>query len=463
VATTGERIDGWKSIAGHLRRDRTTVMRWARERDLPVHALPGGKVRTVYALRSELDRWALAMHGGPAEDPPAATAAALPDPPSPAPIPVTPQTVGANASTRARHAPRRALAAAGALALVAAAAAWLLRVPPGPPSPAAADLRAATIYVEARDATAQRTAPGLARAIAILRAAVARDPGAANVWVLLADAWLLAREYGSAADGPAFAAAQQAAERARALDPSLAAAHRALGFIAYWRDGNRAATARAFGRALAADPNGAQTWLWYGNILADNGEVAAAARALAHARAIDPASVPIADAIAWAKWQAGDVGGARHDLAIIVAAAPGYAVSHDCYATTLLVGGDAAGYLREQRIVARLRGEAGLLLGQAMLERAFAARGRAGLLDALGTQALAAGEAGPHPDRSEAAFMAALAGDRARLLELLRAADAAGERWGVAGERRWIAAHWQGDNEVRALLARRTPPQIDGG
>lgn len=52
-----ERLDGWKCIAAYLKRDRTTVIRWARERGLPVHRLPGGRTGTVYALKHELDAW----------------------------------------------------------------------------------------------------------------------------------------------------------------------------------------------------------------------------------------------------------------------------------------------------------------------------------------------------------------------------------------------------------------------
>lgn len=52
------RLDGWKAIGAYLGRDRSTVIRWARDRALPVHRLPGGKTATVFALRHELDRWA---------------------------------------------------------------------------------------------------------------------------------------------------------------------------------------------------------------------------------------------------------------------------------------------------------------------------------------------------------------------------------------------------------------------
>lgn len=52
-----QRFDGWKAIANFLGRERSTASRWARERGLPVHRVPGGQTGTVYALRSELDAW----------------------------------------------------------------------------------------------------------------------------------------------------------------------------------------------------------------------------------------------------------------------------------------------------------------------------------------------------------------------------------------------------------------------
>ena len=52
-----QRLDGWKAIANFLGRERTTAIRWANERGLPVHRIPGGRTGTVYALRAELNAW----------------------------------------------------------------------------------------------------------------------------------------------------------------------------------------------------------------------------------------------------------------------------------------------------------------------------------------------------------------------------------------------------------------------
>ncbi|MFM9978135.1 MAG: hypothetical protein ACKVOP_08850 [Sphingomonadaceae bacterium] len=53
----GERLNGWKAIGNFLGRERTTAIRWAKERGLPVHRVPGGRTGTVFALRTELDEW----------------------------------------------------------------------------------------------------------------------------------------------------------------------------------------------------------------------------------------------------------------------------------------------------------------------------------------------------------------------------------------------------------------------
>jgi TolB-like protein/Flp pilus assembly protein TadD len=53
------RLESWGEIAAHLRRDVRTVQRWERYHGLPVRRLKVGKLATVYAYRSELDKWFL--------------------------------------------------------------------------------------------------------------------------------------------------------------------------------------------------------------------------------------------------------------------------------------------------------------------------------------------------------------------------------------------------------------------
>lgn len=51
------RFDSWKEIAAYLARDMRTVRRWEKEKGLPVHRVPGGSRRAVYAYRGEVDAW----------------------------------------------------------------------------------------------------------------------------------------------------------------------------------------------------------------------------------------------------------------------------------------------------------------------------------------------------------------------------------------------------------------------
>ena len=49
--------DSWKDIAGYLRRDVRTAIRWEKEKGLPVRRVPGGQRQAVFAYITELDAW----------------------------------------------------------------------------------------------------------------------------------------------------------------------------------------------------------------------------------------------------------------------------------------------------------------------------------------------------------------------------------------------------------------------
>jgi excisionase family DNA binding protein len=51
------RLDSWKEIAEYLGHDVRTVIRWEREKHLPVHRVPGGRRRTVFAYTEEIEAW----------------------------------------------------------------------------------------------------------------------------------------------------------------------------------------------------------------------------------------------------------------------------------------------------------------------------------------------------------------------------------------------------------------------
>jgi Tol biopolymer transport system component len=53
----GRRVDSWKEIAAHLKRDVATVRRWEKREGLPVHRHLHDKLGSVFAYVPELDAW----------------------------------------------------------------------------------------------------------------------------------------------------------------------------------------------------------------------------------------------------------------------------------------------------------------------------------------------------------------------------------------------------------------------
>jgi hypothetical protein len=73
------RLDSWKAIAAYLGRDVSTVVRWEKDKGLPVHRVPGGRRQAVFALTSEINAWLVGQVSElPRSDPPAAAATRAP-------------------------------------------------------------------------------------------------------------------------------------------------------------------------------------------------------------------------------------------------------------------------------------------------------------------------------------------------------------------------------------------------
>jgi Tol biopolymer transport system component len=68
-----DRLDSWKDIAAHLKRDVSTVQRWEKREGMPVHRHLHDKLGSVFAFRSELDAWSRSRSPRSATAPPGAT------------------------------------------------------------------------------------------------------------------------------------------------------------------------------------------------------------------------------------------------------------------------------------------------------------------------------------------------------------------------------------------------------
>src|SRR5580658_1776533 len=55
--TPDDRLDGWEAIANYMGWTPRTIIRWEKQKGLPIHRLAGGKRQPVYAYRREIDQW----------------------------------------------------------------------------------------------------------------------------------------------------------------------------------------------------------------------------------------------------------------------------------------------------------------------------------------------------------------------------------------------------------------------
>lgn len=432
-----DRLDGWKSIAAYFGRDRSTVIRWARERGMPVHRIPGGRTGTVYALRVELEQWAgIPAVPGEAQMSPA---------PEPAP-PIAPPPVNRN---------RRHLILAG-IALAGSAAAYLLvdRAPiaAGGANSLPGDPRVAKLYLAARDLVAERSSASIERGIAMLDQVTAAAPGFADGHAALAEALVLSREFGGRADETAFSRARASARTAVRLAPGQASGYRLMGFIAYWADHDFREAQAQFRRAIALAPDEVETHFWFGNILSDHGEHSAALAELGQARLMQPGSVAIRTDHAWAMWAAGNEAEAFAALTDIARRYPDFAVVQDCLSTIALVRGDHVGHARHFAAFARVRGEPALLARAAALAAASAAGP-----DALATEIAdqARGElARPQVfERALSALVLTRAGAGGEVLAWSRQPEGRDPHWGSAGMVARLRRAWRDQPRLLALLA----------
>lgn len=114
-------------------------------------------------------------------------------------------------------------------------------------------------YLQGRFQLERRTQESLAAAQAHFQSAIETDPGDALAWVGLAEAYASQTAYtGQFPPEDGLRLAREAATRALVIDPGLATAHAALGWIEYLHDWDWAAADARFSRALQLAPGDAQ-------------------------------------------------------------------------------------------------------------------------------------------------------------------------------------------------------------
>ena len=417
-----ERLTSWKSIGAFFERDERTVRRWEVERGLPVHRVPGAGRGGVYAYTGELTEWLKT----------ADTAGDLTSSEDGRAVEPEISSVHQGSEARTAWASRRTLLilglAAAAVILLAGtffgyrrfhgkvssvAAAMPVGLKPSA-SPEAQDL-----YLRGLYHWNKRTPQDLNQAVDNFTQAIVRDPNYAPAYAGLANCYNLLREYTLMPANEAYPRAMAAAQRAIALDDSLAEAHNSLAFVDFYWSWDEAGAEHEFRRAIELDPNSAAAHHWYATFLMVLGREPEALEQIEEARKLDPESSAILADKGLILFSAGQRAQSIALLKHIEATEPTFLSPHAYLAVIDLQIRDYQDYLLEFGHTAELLHDQNGLKIVAAGKRGFATAGGPGMLRAvLPVEERLYGE-GMFP-AYELATTYCLLGDKQRALNLLK-------------------------------------------
>src|SRR5262249_55153588 len=145
-------------------------------------------------------------------------------------------------------------------------------------------------YLRGRYYWNKRTAGNIRKAMEQFQQAADKDPNYALAYVGLADCYTNLEEYAGAPASETYSRGKAFAERALALDDSLAEAHTsladALHYLWHWREAEE-----EFKRAISLNPNYPTAHQWYSNLLRDTGRFDEALSEGKRAHELDPLSL----------------------------------------------------------------------------------------------------------------------------------------------------------------------------
>ena len=155
------------------------------------------------------------------------------------------------------------------------------------------DLEAYQLYLQGRHHFLEFTKAGSARSLELYEQAVARDPLFALAYAAIAQAHAEGVIGGISGVVPAeaFARAQQALDRALALDEELAEAHGAKGLILFTRDFDWKGAETEFRLALKLSPGSADAYLQLGWLCSAQGRFDESLALMRRARELDPLAI----------------------------------------------------------------------------------------------------------------------------------------------------------------------------
>ena len=193
--------------------------------------------------------------------------------------------------------------------------------------PPTANLEAYQLYLKGRYLWNKRTPQGLEEAIDYFRRAIERDAGYALAYAGLADVYLLMGSYRHLPGADAHAKAKEAADKALALDDTVAEAHASRAqVLREERDWRGAET--EYRRAIELNPNYATAHQWHATLLAGFGRIEEAIREIRRAEELDPMSHAISVTVATVLFMARDYDATIEQLEKTLALEPTFFSAH---------------------------------------------------------------------------------------------------------------------------------------
>ena len=173
-----------------------------------------------------------------------------------------------------------------------------------------------------------RRGANLFTAVTFFRNALQIEPLFAPAWSGLGDAYIQLGYASTIAATDAFPKARMAAERAIALDSTLAEPHATLALVHMYFDWNWPLAEREFIRALQLNPQYATAHEWYGLFLTAMGRFDEARKHTQRAQQLDPLSPGTAATAAWVLYYSGQTAAAARELDIVLRDHPTFALAH---------------------------------------------------------------------------------------------------------------------------------------
>ena len=184
------------------------------------------------------------------------------------------------------------------------------------------------IYLLGRFEFNKFTEDGFTRSLAHFQQAVALDPKFALAYASLADAYNTIGYWGYLLPKEAFPEAKRAAEKALSIDPDLAEAHGALGYVEFQYEWKFKEAEMEFKEAIRLNPNSVSARLRFFEYLFDFQRIQEAQEQLERARELDPLSIQIAYYYAAVSWFERDFDRAIEQLQKTISMDPNNALAY---------------------------------------------------------------------------------------------------------------------------------------